>query len=368
MALIDDQAQPLAPRGWAWWSRGDVLLDDDAVCLARVHVAGWGWARELDLAPWSYRALGRDALERSARRLAGARIDVVNVTGHATNVGPCEEGGLEVEVKAPGSGRTTVRARWVLDSVGLGTPDATGALSGAHLDFHGWHVQARRATFTPGVLTLMDFRTPQTDGVTFVYVLPRSSTEALVERTAYLMSDGAPPLRHEDALRRYLAEHLACADFLVVDEECGTIPLVVAPAHAAARTVLIGGPAGAVKASTGYAFARIQRHSAALASAFADGSDVSRAPGPRSSRWYAALDRALLTALREDPDGARRILEALLRRASGPQLMRFLDEQAPLTEQLRLFAGLPWWCFVRAHVRAAAGTLDRRRRRGARLQ
>ena len=68
------------------------------------------------------------------------------------------------------------------------------------------------------------------------------------------------------------------------------------------RVHAIGTVAGAVRPSSGFAFARIQRHCRAIAQAVAAGAEP---PGRVGSARAALLDRVFLRALRADPAAFR---------------------------------------------------------------
>ncbi len=352
LAMIDDDQQAAAVRRWAWWSRGDGVLDPYAgAALTQAKVAGDGWERTLDLSPYTYRVISADGLRRAATA-PGASVHAVTwVSGVATSL-EARGGRTEVTVRRSEGGTAVVSAGRAFDSVGVGLP-AHARL--AHLDLLGWEVRARGDVFDPGAATLMDFRTDQSDGVSFVYVLPTSSRAALVERVTFRTDRAA--VDHAPHLERYLEEVLGLDDPAVDPGESGTIPLTVPAGAGASLGTLLGVPAGAVKSSSGYAFMRMQEHAARLASAMVDG--AGEVPGLGSRAWPAALDRALLMACAEEPSGARAVLESMLRRIDGPDLLRFLDEELPLRAQVRLFSRVPFWVFPRARLRSLTG-----RRRG----
>jgi lycopene beta-cyclase len=51
--------------------------------------------------------------------------------------------------------------------------------------FKGWFIKTAQPQFDPSVATLMDFRTGQSEGATFFYLLPFSENEALIEYTLF---------------------------------------------------------------------------------------------------------------------------------------------------------------------------------------
>lgn len=353
--LVDDGSRPLADRAWAWWSKGDGLLDARAVtAVGRLSVAGEGWRRELVVAPYRYRAITGPRLLEATSRLLDSRPGYRHVHGTVRAIKP-EGEGARVTIDLPDAGgvRTVeVRATWVFDSVAPGSrSEPTASLP--HLDFLGLRVECAADVFDKDAATLMDFRTDQSSGVAFVYVLPTSPRTALVERTIFVHPQsrdcrGAEP-DHETHVVEYLRDVVGVRDYRVVGREVGTIPLVAAPpARAAGPVIAIGAKAGMVKAGTGYGFERIQRHSAEIAARLMSGRHPARAARP--GRWYRLLDDALLRVIRDDPAGAVDVLTKLFMANSPARVLAFLDEDAGPLQQLRLFVTLPVFRFVRARL------------------
>jgi lycopene beta-cyclase len=267
---------------------------------------------------------------------------------------------VTIDIPESGTTRTVeVSARWVFDSVGPGT-SAEAPMSGMQLDFLGLHVECPTDAFEPGTATLMDFRTDQSSGVAFMYVLPTSARTALVERTVFAHPRAAEPhvadprvaeCDQEELVVEYLTQCLGVGSYEITGREIGVIPLDRRPRATPKGSVIpIGARAGMVKASTGYGFERIQRHSAAIAACLSDGRSPAHATP--THRWNRALDNALLTVLRDDPADALRFFETLLTGNPVQRVLAFLDEDASLRAQLRLFATLPMAPFARSQVRA----------------
>ena len=57
------------------------------------------------------------------------------------------------------------------------------AHGGLTQEFVGQTIEVKKPLFNSGIVTLMDFRCDQSQGVHFIYILPFSSTNALVEST-----------------------------------------------------------------------------------------------------------------------------------------------------------------------------------------
>ncbi|NTV38742.1 MAG: lycopene beta cyclase [Demequinaceae bacterium] len=358
--LVDDGSHPIDRRSWAWWTTGGGLLDPEAsIVCDRQWVVGPGWRRAMALTPYSYRRLTGPQLSAAAERIVGSRRGYRRASGTVRAV--VEDGsGCRVTIDLPpSSGALTVEisARWVFDSVGVGSAPASA--HAAELDFLGLHVECPGDTFDQGAVTLMDFRTDQSAGVSFIYVLPTSPRSALVERTTFVVTGAgagaddreAIGSSHEAHVRDYLLTCLDVDRYQVVGREAGTIPLERhPPATAAGSQIPIGARAGMVKASTGYGFERIQRHSKAIATLLSQG----RSPADAATvhRWSRALDAALLRVIRDEPARAVEIFAALLTRNPAPRILAFLDEDATLRGQFLLFATLPLAPFARAQCRA----------------
>ncbi len=355
--IVDDGTHPLDQRSWAWWTTGDGLLDSAASTVVdRLSVAGRGWERSMGLAPYSYRRISGPELAAAADRILDARSGYRRLRGSVRTV--VQEGGrCVVSIDLPGAGgaqTVEVSARWVFDSAGPGA-SSSALTAAAQLDFFGLHVDCPTDTFESATATLMDFRTDQSSGVAFMYVLPTSARTALVERTVFARPSAYDPdvagTRHEDHVRDYLTQYLGANTYRVTGREIGIIPLDRRPRATPVGSVIpIGARAGMVRASTGYGFERIQRHSAAIASCLSQGRSPAHAFPTR--RWSRALDSALLRVVRDDPAEALTFFASLLTRNPVQRVLAFLDEEASLRSQFQLFATLPLAPFARSQARA----------------
>ena len=62
--------------------------------------------------------------------------------------------------------------------------------------FKGWFIKTEQPVFDDSTLTLMDFSIPQRDDTRFIYILPFSNHEALVEMTVFSPTMYPPPHIH----------------------------------------------------------------------------------------------------------------------------------------------------------------------------
>ena len=263
----------------------------------------------------------------------------------------------------------TNRGRLCAGRVFDGRPPAPGTWPlGRHpflwQDFVGWRVCTARDVFDPAAVDLMDFRTAgevsKAAALRFLYVLPLSAREALVETTAFTTAPLAPA-DHEAHLRAALAARLggllgeAGAAYEIISREAGRIPMTTAPppAPAAPGVVPIGTRAGAPRPSTGYAFLAIQDHARRLAAVTAKGRARPLPVRGAGARW---LDRVFLTRLIADPAAAPWLFHRLFARVPPDRLVRFLSECGTPRDHLAVMAALPPGPFAATALGMTLGT------------
>lgn len=217
--------------------------------------------------------------------------------------------------------------------------------------FLGWEVKTQKAAFNPDVATLMDFKPDEDGEVRFLYVLPKSEQEALVEFTVF-----GPGVWQEERYTRFLIDYLRSelevGSWVVKYEEKGAIPMsgdLGKSLNHGSRIQRIGTAGGAVKASTGYAFSRIQRESRWIAEHWELGKAC---PKPKPSWLYRSCDATLLELIRVGEFPVSTYFDGLFRRWGGDRVLDFLDEGASPSEVLEIMVYSPWKVFIPAWIRA----------------
>jgi len=342
--VVDDPDARPAAQSWGFWASGAGQLDA-AVSrrYSQVRVRAGGVSRLLPLGRYEYRVVRRADLSGVVgvllSRCPGYRVVEGTVEG----------------VRGTGDGAAVtvdgqiVHCGWAFDSV-TGPPAATPV--DARLAFTGWYVRCNRPVFDPATPVLFDFRTPQAGGCRFGYVRPDDPYAALVELTAFVpRREPAPtPADRAAALDRYLCDILRADDYAVLRTESAVLPLRTGPVRrVGGRVVAIGAAGGLVKATTGYAYTRIQRDSAAIARSLVRHGhpwDI-----PRPARRYRMLDAVLLDVLDREPAQLERAFARLFAANPAERVLRFLDEDSRARDDLRLIASLPPLPYLRAVAR-----------------
>jgi lycopene beta-cyclase len=215
--------------------------------------------------------------------------------------------------------------------------------------FIGWEVQAASGSFDSTTAILMDFRCDQSRGIHFIYMLPFSSSSALVESTMFA-EHREPDIFFESAIRDYLFVEHGVEKFEITNTESGAIPLGRLPSKVSAFTG-IGSNGGAVRPSSGYAFSFIQKQIAAsIATAniedTAHGSPlVVKCPHEPVDLW---MDELFVTVLRNWPDVAAELFLRMARKLSGDEFALFLSGEANWRLRVKVVLSMPKWVFFKA--------------------
>ncbi len=214
--------------------------------------------------------------------------------------------------------------------------------------FHGFEIEAAKPVFTPDVMILMDFRCDQSKGIHFIYLLPFSSTNALVESTLFSFTPLSADYYHT-AINTYLNTHYQLNDFQILRREKGVIPMGFFPVRD--RNLLaVGANGGCIRPSSGYAFSAVQRQSQQIARLLAAGKPLNAQRDlPAPHRWLdCQLDRIFLAVLAQHPQRAPELFLQLGRQMSGDNFAAFMSGQASISDYSTLIAAMPRGIFIAA--------------------
>ena len=220
--------------------------------------------------------------------------------------------------------------------------------------FFGQFIQTKDPRFDPTRCTLMDFRVSQASGLHFLYTLPFSPTEALVEDT-YIQDGqtaGQAPEQHRAEIAEYLARRRGVTEYGVTREEGGAIPMTVRPfPKRDGRVFFIGTAGGCTKPSSGYTFSRIQEQCRQIADAAAAGT-LHRFRERLAPTRYRFFDAVFLQALRDHPGEFPSYFRRLFERVPPAALTAFLSETGTWHSDLEIIRSLPLGPFLQAASRA----------------
>jgi len=218
--------------------------------------------------------------------------------------------------------------------------------------FVGQVVRTARPLFDPATATLMDFRVPPLEGLPFMYALPFAPDRALVESTAFAPC-AVPDAEHRLRIAEYLTRQGA-GGYTVEAEERGDLLMTTAPfpARLGPRHYTLGVAGGGLRPSSGYGFARMQRHAARVAAAVMRGAPI---PARVSTPKYTFLDAVFLDALGRSWPLARESFVRLFDRVPPHALVRFMQDESTPLDDLALVLALPTAPYARAALRRVGG-------------
>ena len=216
--------------------------------------------------------------------------------------------------------------------------------------FVGWEIETNRKIENPGTCRLMDFEVEQKGFTQFMYVLPFSSTTALVELTRFgaeIVCETAA----EKQLQDYIYQHFG--EFKKHAMEIGCIPMsnaeIINNKHK--DVVLLGARNYKVKPSTGYAFKNMYLDASKLVDSLMNinkAKELNLEHSKVKKGRFAFYDSLLLHILKNKPQNGKIIFQDLLKGVKINTVLRFLDEKTSFIEELKIFARLPWTPFLNA--------------------
>ncbi len=210
--------------------------------------------------------------------------------------------------------------------------------------FKGWHIKTEENIFDQNVMTIMDFSNCLPNSFDFVYILPYSSNEALIEVTAF-SSEIWDETVYLEQLNKHISNKLNGAKYQINSMEQGKIPMAYYN-HAdlgKAGEILIGSAAGKIKASSGYGFEKMQIDAVRLANNYYT-NNLQKVSGPKRFKFY---DKLLLKIILEKPEEAVSIFGKLFKKIPIPMILKFLYEETTLYEETLIFKKLPAIPFIK---------------------
>ncbi len=348
IALLEKDSKEINDRTWCFWEKGAGQFDD---IIYRnwdsIRLAGPGLDKTQSLAPYRYKMLrALDFYKSMALRLEKCK----NVHRLNCAVKNLEETATEVIVTTD---THSLSASRVFTSVYFDSPSGKtypyppGKLRHPVLlqHFLGWVIRVKEPVFDSGTPTFMDFDLPQLGNTRFMYILPFSEQEALVEYTLF-SRELLSPEEYVAGLKDYLNQKLGIQKFEILEKETGCIPMTVADfaSHNTDRIYHIGVAGGWAKPSTGYTFYRTSLWVPRIVSALKTKSKI---PVPSHDRFWH-YDRLLLEVLYRNNHRGAELFTGMFKNLDATFVMKFLGEETNVFEDMRVITSCPPAPFIRA--------------------
>ncbi|MBE7171011.1 MAG: lycopene cyclase [Williamsia sp.] len=336
--LIDKAPKTLNDRTWCFWEQGEGPFEEIVFRKwNRLWYHGENFSRLLNVSPYAYKMIRGidfykycfDIIEEQ-KEITVAYGDITGMYSRGGETGLCLD-------------NRKITADKIFSSI-YTQPVLKNREHFLQQHFKGWIIKTAEPHFNPQEATLMDFRVAQRHGTTFVYVMPFSTTEALVEYTLFT-EDLLLPHQYDEGLKDYIKNFLHCPDYQVVEKEFGVIPMTNYRFPVRQGNIIrIGTAGGQTKASSGYTFRFIQKSTGALLNGLSGGLLQPSSPSLR----YRFYDSVLLNVLATQKAAGATIFSELFKKNPPHRIFRFLDNESTLPDDIRLISTLPVWPFLQA--------------------
>ena len=211
--------------------------------------------------------------------------------------------------------------------------------------FIGWFIKSEQEVFNPEQATFMDFSVAQKGNTRFMYVLPTSKKEALLEYTLFSHKH-LNNEEYETEIKSYI-DKLGITNYEIIEKEQGSIPMTCYPfwIKNTKNVINIGTAGGWTKASTGYTFKNSSKKSKALVNFLLHENDFRKFH--RKDKFWI-YDILLLDILDKHNELGSTIFSALFKKGNPSLIFKFLDEETAFWEDLQVIWKCPKILFIKA--------------------
>jgi len=212
--------------------------------------------------------------------------------------------------------------------------------------FKGWVIETHQPTFSESTFTTMDYRMPYKDTTSFIYILPFSTTKALVEYT-FFSPEVVQDHVYDTQLNTYIKQFIDTSGFSILEEEQGIIPMsdYKFKKHNTKKVTKVGTGGGWVKASTGYSFKSTEKKVATLLRNLKHNRKITKDIYKPKFEWY---DRIFIEVLYNNNHYGPKLFKDFYTKNNIKDCLMFLDEESSFTTDLKIMWRLKSMKFVKA--------------------
>ncbi|MFV8391342.1 lycopene cyclase family protein [Flavobacterium sp. LB2P6] len=347
--LLDENTKKTNDRTWCFWKTNDSVWEQsiskkwDSALFANEN-----FRRDLDLKPYRYNMVkGLDFYTKVFDLLSKQE----NITFIHKKVLEIEESETIILVQTESESFSCSKLFNSIYNKHMAESQTKYPLLQQH--FIGWFIKSEQPVFNSEQATFMDFSVEQKGNTRFMYVLPTSKTEALLEYTLF-SHQHLKTAEYENEIQQYI-EKLGITNYEIVEKEQGSIPMTCYPFWKAnTKNVLnIGTSGGWTKASTGYTFNNSDKKSSELVAFLQRETDFTKFHR-RTKFWF--YDLLLLDILDRKNELGSSIFSSMFKKGNPTLIFKFLDEETSLKEDIQVILKCPKMLFIKAifHVASKA--------------
>lgn len=340
IALIDPSKKTHNDKTWSFWEKNPSIWND-------VVFKSWDKASiittqeyiNLNLAPYQYKSIKSLDFYNSAKLkleqypniffiydlvISTTDTNIIHVAGKLNNY----------TAKHVFDSRIPIAFKTCKNSISL------------KQHFKGIVIKTETSVFNDDTFTMMDYRLKDGEQTTFMYVLPYCKNMALIEFT-YFTEHTVNNAVYDGFIKEYIERFLNIKNYTIVETEQGNIPMTTFSfeRYNTASITKIGTGGGWVKASTGYSFKHTEKKVAKIINNIKFGRRPSYNLIKKKYKFY---DKVFLQVLKDENHKGEWIFQQFYKKNKTETMLKFLDEESSLYEELKIMSSLFSWRFIKA--------------------
>ena len=343
IAVFEPDSKKINDKTFCFWSEPEALIVEDLVPIIS-HVfdtikVGLESEQKINDQPYYYiRSI--DLYDFTLQKIIQEKVQIYR------------EGVNEVKIEADfcaiQTSQTIVKGHYIFDS----RPPLAFNLSEKEIylnqSFYGVHIKCEGDSFLTNTFEMMNFNVPQHAYTQFIYVIPFSTNEALVELTRF-GKEKIELLYATQVLENFIKTNYG--NYKILADERGCIPMTtfVNPHNKNKRILNTGVSANLIKPSTGYGFKKMHAFANLVSNQiFTNDLDNFNQIALPSKKRFKFYDKLLLIILLHWPSKGKLIFTCLFEKQPVKTVFTFLDEKSSILQEIKIFATLPIFRFLKA--------------------
>lgn len=340
--LIDENLKKTNDRTWCFWDKENLYESIVSKKWSEILFANNDWQNSLNISPYEYKKInGLDFYNFIFQKINNSK----NIKWINDVVLEIDE--LDKNVKVITKKGDTFTGQKIFNSIPFNKNYINNKKYPLiHQHFVGWFIQSKTEAFNENVATFMDFSVKQNGNTRFMYVLPTSKNEALVEYTLF-SSNLLSKKEYEQEIELYLEEK-GILNYDIIEKEHGNIPMTLYPfwKNNTENILHIGSAGGWTKASTGYTFKNADKQSKKLIQFLEKNQTNLKKFHKKNKFWF--YDLLLIDILNEKNHLGTSIFSSLFEKGNPQIIFKFLDEETSLFEDFQVIVRCPKTLFIKA--------------------
>jgi lycopene cyclase-like protein len=339
--LLDENTKKTNDRTWCFWTKEESIWEKtiskkwDSALFANEN-----FKRDLDLKPYRYNMVrGLDFYNQVFDLLSKQE----NITFLSQKVTEIEESENLIMIQTDSESFSCCKLFNSIYNKQKVENQSTYPVLQQH--FNGWFIKSEQPVFNPEQATFMDFSVEQKGNTRFMYVLPTSKSDTLLEYTLF-SHHHLKKEEYENEIKKYI-QNLGITNYEIVEKEQGSIPMTCYPFWKSntKNVINIGTSGGWTKASTGYTFKNSDKKSSELVSFLQRETDFTKFH-KKTKFWF--YDLLLLDILDRKNELGGSIFSSMFKKGNPTLIFKFLDEETSLKEDIQVILKCPKMLFIKA--------------------